>query len=107
MVQIIQQCLKNSIRERPSTQQVMELLEEARAEIDDCGFNVNKLSLVQLLQSRNLHIQQRQQKYHSLKDRMSVQKAQIKSLEEQVETLKTQKSSLKRSNKVGYFTFIQ
>ena len=107
MVQIIQQCLKNSIRERPSTQQVMELLEEARAEIDDCGFNVNKLSLVQLLQSRNLHIQQRQQKYHSLKDQMSVQKAQIKSLEEQVETLKTQNSSLKRSNKVGYFTFIQ
>ena len=75
MVQMIQQCLKNSIRERPSTQQVMELLEEARAEVEDCEYNVNKLSLVQLLPPHPTTTE----KVPQFK-RPNVQKAQIKSV---------------------------
>ena len=60
LVQMIQQCLKNRIRERPTIQQVMGWLEEARAEVEDGEYDTNKVSLTQLLQSRNLHIQQQQ-----------------------------------------------
>ncbi|CAI8056276.1 Serine/threonine-protein kinase BRI1-like 1 [Geodia barretti] len=58
LVQMIQRCLNNIIEERPTIQQVMGLLEDARAEVEDGEYDVNKLSLAQLLQSRNLSIQQ-------------------------------------------------
>ena len=51
LLQIIQRCLKNRMRERPTIQQVMGWLEEARAEVEDGEYDTNKLSLAQLLQS--------------------------------------------------------
>ena len=107
LVQMIQQCLKNRMRERPTIQQVIEWLEEARAEVEDGEYDVNKLSLAQLLQSRNLHIQQQQRENRSLreqngwlKEQNDVKDAQIKSLEEQSLSLQAENAALKQSQKV-------
>ena len=90
LVQMIQRCLKNRLRERPTIQQVMGWLEEARAEVEDGEYDTNKLSLAQLLQSRNLHIQQQQQE----------NRAQIQSLEEQIQSLQAENAALRQSQKV-------
>ena len=68
LVQMTQRCLNNGMRGRPTNLQVMGWLEEARAEVEDGEYDVNKLSLAQVLQSRNLHIQQQQQENHSLRE---------------------------------------
>ena len=57
LVQMIQRCLKNRIHERPSIQQVVSLLEQARGEIDDGEYDVSKLALVQLLKARDGQIE--------------------------------------------------
>ena len=90
LVQMIQRCLKNRMRERPTIQQVMGWLEEARAEVKDGEYDKNKLSLAQLLQSRN---QQQQQEVRSLRE-------QIQSLEEQNQSLQAENLALKQSQKV-------
>ena len=121
MVQMIQWCLKNRMRERPTIQQVMGLLEEARAEIEDGEYDVNKLSLAQLLQSRNLSIQQQgiqidqhqqqirqngqeicslREQNEATKEQNDVQKAQITSLEEQVQALRAENTLMKKLHKV-------
>ena len=66
LVQMIQRCLKNRMRERPSIQQVMGWLEEARAEVQDGEYDANKLSLAQLLHSRNQQIGTLQEQNESL-----------------------------------------
>ena len=134
LVQIIQQCLKNRMRERPTIQQVMGWLEEARAEVEDGEYDTNKLSLAQLLQSRNLHIQQQQQENHSqrenvqqqqrenrnlrenvqqqqrenrsLREQIDIQKAQIQSLEEQNKSLQAENTALKQSQEVYELTHL-
>ena len=128
LVQMIQRCLKNRLRERLTIQQVMGWLEEARAEVEGGEYDMNKLSLAQLLQSRNLHIQQQQQEVRSqreniqqqqrenrslrenvqqqqrenrsLREQNDVQKAQIQSLEEQNQSLQAENAALKQSQKV-------
>ena len=93
LVQMIQRCLKNRMRERPTIQQVMGWLEEARAEVEDDEYDTNKLSLAQLLQSRNLHIQQQQQENRSLRE-------QKYALEEQNQSLLAEIVALKQSQMV-------
>ena len=91
LVEMIQQCLKNRMRDRPTIQQVMGWLDEARAEVDDGKYNV--MSLAQLLQSQNLHIQQLQQENHSLREniqRQQMQQQDNHSLSEQIDVLKEQ-----------------
>ena len=121
LIQMIQQCLKNKIRQRPTIQQVMRWLEEAKAEVEDGEYDVTKLSLAQLLQSRNVHIQQqeveidqqqqqicqRDQENHSLREQNDalkkendVQKEKIKSLEKQIDSLQAENATLKQSQKV-------
>ena len=114
LVQMIQRCLKNRMRERPTIQQVMGWLEEARAEVEDGEYDTNKLSLAQLLQSRNFHIQQQQQVNHSLRENIQQQQqenrrlreqndvkdVQIQSLEEQNQSLQAETAALKQSQKV-------
>ena len=102
LIQMIQRCLNNIIEERPTIQQVMGWLEEARAEVEDGEYDVNKLSLAQLLQSRNLHIQQQQWENHSLREQNDVQKATIVSLENQVQSLQAENAVL--TQKVCKFT---
>ena len=117
LVQMIQRCLKNRMRERPTIQQVMGWLEEARPEVEDGEYDVNKLSLAQLLQSRNQavhsmrdniqqqqrenrsmreNIQQQQQEVRSLREQNDVQKATILSLEEQLQSLRAEYASVKQ-----------
>ena len=109
LVQMFQRCLKNRMRERPSIQQVMGWLEEARSEVQDGEYDANKLSLAQLLHSRNqqqrLQIDQQQQQIdqqqqqisrkdrenHSLLQQNDVKHAQILSLEEQNRSLRAEK----------------
>ena len=107
LVQMIQRCLNNIIEERPTIQQVMGLLEEARAEVEDGEYDTNKLSLAQLLQSRNQenrsqreNIQQQQRENCSLKEQNDVKDAQIQSLEEQNQSLQAEIAALKQSQKV-------
>ena len=113
LVQIIQRCLNNMIEERPTIQQVMGWLEEARAEVEDGEYDTNKLSLAQLLQSRNQEIrslreniqqQQQQQENCSLREQNDVLKeqkdVQIQSLEERIQSLQAENAALKQSQKV-------
>ena len=83
LVQMIRHCLKNRVRERPTIQQVMGWLEEARAEIEDNEYDIDKLSLAQLLHSRNLYIHQQQQQIYQKEHENYVQKQQIDQLNEQ------------------------
>ena len=101
LVQMIQRCLKNRMRERPSIQQVMGWLEEARAEVQDGEYDANKLSLAQLLHSRNLHIQQQRQEIDQQQQEIHQQQQEIqqkdggnRSLREQIGTLQEQNESL-------------
>ena len=107
LVQMIQRCLKNRLRERPTIQQVMGWLEEARAEVEDGEYDVNKLSLAQLLQSRNQencsqreNIQQQQQEIRSLREQNNVKDAQIRSLKEHNQSIQGKNAALKPSQKV-------
>ena len=49
LIEMIEQCLKNSPEDRPSIQQVVQLLEQAKAEIGANECDLNKLELVQAL----------------------------------------------------------
>ena len=84
LVQMIQQCLKNRLTERPTIQQVMQWLEEARAEVADGEYDMNKLSLAQLLQSRNLHIQQQQEENSGLRETIRQQQRKYRRLRENI-----------------------
>ena len=113
-IQMIQRCLNNIIEERPSIQQVMGWLEEARTEVQDGEYDVNKLSLAQLLHSRNLHIQQQRQEIlqrdsnlkeqsdenRCLKEQNDIQKAHNQSLQQLNEYLQAENAALKQSQKV-------
>ena len=52
IIRLIQQCLNNSARKRPNIDEVLGLLEEARAGIRDEESERNKLELVQALQNQ-------------------------------------------------------
>ena len=49
LIQMIQCCLKNRIRERPAIHAVLEFLVQARAEVQDDDCDMSKLKLVQTL----------------------------------------------------------
>ena len=88
LVKMIQRCLKNRMRERPSIQQVMGWLEEARAEVQDGEYDVNKLSLAQLLHSRNqqqLQIEQLQQEIDQQQQQIDQQQQQIDQQQQQID----------------------
>ena len=103
LLQMIQHCLKNRARERPMIQAVVQSLEQARAEIDDGEYDVSKLTLVQDLRSKNEHNEQLQQQIAHQKEQMreqiehqreenEIQKAQIESLQEQLQSLQIAKA---------------
>ena len=54
LIEMIEQCLKNSPVDRPSIQQVVQLLDQARAEIGANESDLNKLELVQALKEVRL-----------------------------------------------------
>ena len=61
LINMITQCMKNTPRERPSIQQVIQWLEQARADADDGEYDTDKLALIQLLQHKNQQITRLQQ----------------------------------------------
>ena len=85
---LIQQCLKNHITERPSIQQVQQWLEEGRARVEDREFDVNKLSLTQLLHSQI-------QSNRAQRRTISQQKEEIGTLKEEIDVLKAKMASLR------------
>ena len=113
LVQMIQRCLKNRMRERPTIQQVMGWLEEARAEVEDGEYDLNKLSLAQLLQSRNQenrsqreNIQQQQRENHSLRENIQQQQRENRSLRDNVQQQQQEVRSLREQNDVQKATIL-
>ena len=121
LIQMIQRCLKNRIRERPTIHEVVQFLEQARAEIDDGEYDVNKLTLVQtlsqrtqLLQSKDEQIEQKEREIRSLNMQMTGKDKQIESLQlhieaqqeqnkiqkEQIESLQAENTQLQRQLQV-------
>ena len=110
LVKMIQRCLKNRIHERPTIQNVVSLLTQARGEIDDKEYDVNKLELVRqllLLKLRDEQIEPQQQlitlqkkSNRALKEQIGVQRARTKSLETQIDSLQAEVAAFKRDHKV-------
>ena len=114
LVQMIQRCLKNRLKERPTIQQVIQWLEQAKAEVKDHGYDKDKLSLTQLLKSSEEQLEQQRKQTAIQRGQVAVQKArneslqqvvedlrqQVGHLEEQVDSLQTTVSISKRTQKV-------
>jgi hypothetical protein len=102
LVTMIQRCLKNRIRERPSIQGVVGWLEKARAEAGDRELDVDKLSLAQLLHSREQQLRQQVdsmgQQISDQKKENDTQKGEINTRKEQVDLLRAQNASLEEHN---------
>ena len=86
-VHLIQQCLKNSIKERPTIHQVQLWLDDSQARINDNGFDVHKLSLVQVLQSKNMIVQEQREKLDTISKENAVLRAQLASLRDAIHSL--------------------
>ena len=104
-VHLIQQCLKNNIRKRPSIQRVQQWLEEGRARVEDREFDVDKLSLTQLLASRDQSNRAQREEIHTLSQQNVAQKEEngalneeVGVLKEEVDILKAEKGFLKEEN---------
>ena len=104
LVQMIQRCLKNRIRERPTIQQVISLLEQARAEMDDGEYDLNKLTLAQALSQKAHLIQSKDELIELQKQQNDIQKAQIQYLQQQVKSLQAEIAVLKQTQKVCIYT---
>ena len=77
-IQMIQCCLKNLPEERPTIQEVIQFLEQARAEIDDGEYDVSKLALVQTLRHRTGELQSLRQQIESLQAEIAQVKQPVK-----------------------------
>ena len=94
-VYLIQQCLKNRIAERPRIQQVQQWLEEGKARVEDREFDVDKLSLTQLLASRDQSIQAQRKEIHTLSQQNGAKEEEIGALKEEINVLKDENDILK------------
>ena len=104
-VHLIQQCLKNNITKRPSIQRVQQWLEEGRARVEDREFDVDKLSLTQVLHSQIQSNRAQREEIHTLsqqngahKEEIGVKEEEIAALKEEVDVLKAEKGFLKEEN---------
>ena len=52
LIQMIQRCLKNLPKDRPTVERVVQFLEQARNEVEDSEYDASKLALVQDLKQR-------------------------------------------------------
>ena len=85
LVQMIQRCLKNRIVERPTICQVLQLLERARAEINDGEYDMSKLALVQALRQREQLLQSKEELIKQQQVQIEKQKQQIKHQQRKIE----------------------
>ena len=94
LIQMIQRCLKNRIRERPTIHAVLEFLEQARAEVQDGECDMSKLELVQILRQKTQLIEMREGENRSLSQQLAGKDQVILS---KVRTLGQQKDQIIRS----------
>ena len=95
LIQMIQRCLKNRPKERPTIQEVVQFLEQARAEIDDGEYDVSKLALVQTLSQRTdlSKIEDKVKEIRSLRQQVTAKDEQIKQQQEQIDCMSKQTES--------------
>ena len=87
-VRLIEQCLKNRISERPSIQQVQQWLEEGRARVEDREFDVDKLSLTQVLHSQIQSNQAQREEIHTLSQQNVAKEEEVSVITEENNALK-------------------
>ena len=104
LIQMIQRCLKNRIRERLTIQQVISLLEQARAEIDDSEYDVSKLALAQALNQKTQLVQSKDEHIELQQQQNDIQKEQIRYYQEQNKSLQAENAVLKQTQKVSHNT---
>ena len=80
LIQMIQRCLKNFLEDRPTVHGVVELLEQARAEVEDGEYDVNKLALAQALRQKVQHLLSKDEEVQSLNVQMRGKDEQIERL---------------------------
>ena len=95
---LIQQCLKNHITKRPSIQQVQQWLEEGRARVEDREFDVDKLSLTQLVASQDQTIRAQRKENRTLSQQNGAQKEENGVLKEENDVLRAENSVLNKEN---------
>ena len=86
LIEMIKRCLKNAPEDRPSIQQVLQLLEQARAEIGANESDLNKLELVQTLkEERDRQTSRNPREVAELQDQLELKEREKESLVEQLE----------------------
>ena len=92
LVQMIKQCLGSFPNERPTIQQVVQLLEQARAEIVNDECRMDRLTLVQTVKELSSSLLCKIQEIESKEARLLRQQHQIQSQQAEIENLKQQVS---------------
>ena len=78
LIKMVQQCMKNRASDHPTIQQVLQQLEQARADIGDDGCSyANKLTFAQLLQSKDEQINEQRQEIKAQNERIEGLKEKI------------------------------
>lgn len=83
LVQMIKLCLDNLPNKRPAIQQVVQLLEQARAEIDDPECHMDRLVLVKTVKELSSNILSKDQQIRAMEHEVEVYKQQVQSKEEE------------------------
>ena len=90
LIQMIQRCLKNRIRERPTIHAVLEFLEQARAEIQDGECDMSKLELVQTLRQKTQLIERKEGDVQYMGQQLAGKDEVIQSMVDEIQTLSQQ-----------------
>ena len=90
LIQMIQHCLKNRIRERPTIHAVLAFLEQARAEVQEDECDMSKLELVQTLRQKTQLIGRREGETRSLSQQLAGKDLVIQSKDDEIQTLSQQ-----------------
>ena len=93
LIVMIQRCLKNLPQDRPAVRQVVELLDEAKTEVQDVESDMNKLELVQSVREKTQHIQSKDEEVQSLTQQITGKDAQIQQLQNSQQSLTQQKDA--------------
>ena len=94
-VGLIQQCLKNRIAERPNIQQVQQWLKEGRARVEGKEFDVDKLSLTQVLHFQIQSNRTQSEEIRTLFQQNGARKREIGALKEEIDVLKKEMAFLR------------
>ena len=96
LVKMVTQCLKNLPTDRPTIQRVVGWLEQAKATVPE--LDVSKLSLAQLVQSKDAEIDQQRETIKAQKKQLDEKSEQIENQKDHIRTLEEQNQFLKEEN---------